>query len=228
MDFSNYKFRCSGLHNLMVNGRCKSDPLSETTKAYLEELWVKEVFGREKLDKANKYTIKGVMVESDSLDLVATATGKTFFKNADHLENEFINGTPDIIVKANKQPQSIIDIKSSWDIWTFLNVDEKFASKCYYYQLLGYMWLTGTKQAELMYCLVNTPEPIINDELYRLSFKIGDSEEVQAMARKNYVFDDIDIKKRLKKFSFAYDQKLVDELKNRITAAREYMSRLEL
>lgn len=228
-DFSNYKFRCSGLKNLMVSSRSKTDPLSETTKTYLREIWIKETYDREKLDRANKYTIKGVMVEPDSMDLVAQVTGITYFKNSKQLENDFIKGTPDIVCKdVEKNPDCIKDTKSSWDIFTFAKVDEKQARSDYYYQMLGYMWLTGASRAELLYCLVNTPEPIIADELYRMSFKLGDTPEVQAMIRKNYEFDDIDINTRLKRFSFDFDSVAVEELKNKIYLARDYMGGLSL
>lgn len=62
--FSTYKFHCSGLPQLMVSGRGKDEQLGETAKGYLRELWVYERFGRKKYDNVNKYTKKGIMVES--------------------------------------------------------------------------------------------------------------------------------------------------------------------
>lgn len=231
MDFSTFKFRASSLPDLMTKSR-SSDPLSETTKSALRELWIKEVYKREKFDTYSKFTDKGIIVESDSLDLVQTVTGQVYFKNKAQLENEFITGTPDVIFKAkDKAPVSVIDIKSSWDIWTFASVDEKVAQKNYYAQLLGYMWLTEAKQGDLIYCLVNTPEEIIANELYKLSFRfpeIGTSEEADAKYKRNYIFNDIEASKRMKKFTFQYDEKLVEELKEKIALARQYMSGLTL
>lgn len=228
--FQNYKFRCSGLHNLMVSPKKGStDPLSETTKSYLRELWIKEMYGREKLDRANKYTIKGVLVEPDSMSLVEEVTKETYFKNTAQLENEFISGKPDIICKdGDKNCTGIKDTKSSWDIWTFAKVTEKSAHSDYFYQMLGYMWLTGSDNAELLYCLVNTPESIITDELYRLSFKLGDDPAVQEMIRKNYIFDDIPAEKRLKRFKFDFDSIIVESVKNKIYLSRDYMEGLSL
>lgn len=227
-DFSNYKFRCSALHNLMVAPKAKTEVLSETAKTYLRELWILEVFGREKLDKANKYTIKGVMVEPDSMSLVSKVTGKTYWKNRKRLENEFICGTPDIIEKEGGVDNRIIDIKSSWDIWTYMAVNDLKARKDYYYQLLGYMWLTDTETSNLMYCLVNTPEPIMDDEIYRMSFKLGDSTDVTELLKKNYIFDDIDEKMRLKSYVFDRNSEDIESLKIKILAAREYMKGLSL
>lgn len=228
MQFDKYKFRCSSLSKLMTKSRKKSDPLSQTTKTYLKELWIKEVFGREKIDWGTKYTNKGQIVESDSMDLVNSVTGDKFFKNRDELQNDWITGTPDIIVKEKGVPQSIIDIKSSWDLWTFASVDENKAKKDYFHQLLGYMWLTETKESGLMYCLVNTPEKIIDDELYKVSFITPDSDLAEELYRKNYIFDDIDPKLRIKKYIFKFDSELIEELKEKIKLSREYMNKLSL
>lgn len=228
LDFSTYKFRCSSLPQLMIAPKTKSEVLSETTKTYLRELWIKEVYRREKLDKANKYTIKGVMCEPDSMDLVSKVTGQTYFKNTKQLQNDYITGTPDVIVKKGRKrtPVSVIDIKTSWDIWTYAAVDEKKAYKDYYYQLFGYMWLTGAKSGTLMYCLVNTPDPIFQDEVYRHSFKFGD--DTEGLIKINYNFDDIDPTQRLKSFVFDFNSMYVDELTSKIIAAREYMKGLTL
>lgn len=219
MDFSTYKFRPSGLCHLMTTSRSKSDPLSDTAKTYLRDIWIEQTFNRHKPDITGHAAAKGTMVESDSLDLYQKVTGQVYFKNQKKLENDYIKGTPDVIGE-----DLVIDIKSSWSIWTFAATDEKSATKNYFWQVLGYMWLARKKKAELAYCLVNTPETIINDEIYRLSFKFGDEEAEKF--RVNYIFDDIDPKLRLKTFSFVFDQESVDKLTERIGFAREFLNNM--
>ncbi len=226
MNFNKYKFRCSGLGNLLTNPIKKGEVLSETTKTYLKELWIKEVFGREKLI-ATKYMDKGIAVESDSLELIKTVTGKTYFKNQKLNENDFIIGTPDV---DGKNEDSFIDVKSSWDVWTFGAVTEDSAKKTYYGQLLGYMILLGKQKASLAYCLVNTPEDIIQYEMYKLkaSGDIKDTIEDEARDRANYIFDDIDPAKRIKMFDFEREVEVETKLIERIIAGREYMNNLSL
>ena len=210
----------------MTNSRSKGSLLSETAKAYIREMWIKEIFEREKYDLKNKFFDKGNACESDSLDLVQKVTGKTYFKNRKELANEFITGTPDLILD-----DKIIDIKTSWDIWTYAGVDEDSARKNYYYQLMGYMWLTEKTSSDLIYCLVDTPENIIQDELYKLSFRypeINESEEKASVFKKNYLFGDIDIKLRMKQYSFTLSDEDIEAVKERIIAAREYMATLSL
>lgn len=226
IDWSVYKFRSSSLPSLMVKPRAASEVLSETAKSYLREIYIQEIFSREKYNTASKYTDKGIACESDSLDLVQKVTKETYFKNKKELSNDFIKGTPDVILK-----DMIKDIKTSWDIWTFSAVDEDSAKKTYYHQLLGYMWLTGTKQADLIYCLVNTPPEIIADELYKLSFRypeIGTSDEADAKYKKNYLFDEIDPALRMKSFKLEYSEVDIEILKMRITEARKYLEGMTL
>lgn len=226
INWDTYKFRPSGLAKLMTNSRTKSDPLSETTKTYLRELYILEVFLREKYDSKNKYTEKGIACESDSLDLIQKVLGKTYFKNKKQLENDFVKGTPDVI-----DVKKVIDIKTSWDIWTFAGVDETKALKEYYWQLLAYMWLTNKSNADLMFCLVNTPEHIMYDELRLLSYRypeIDQSEEVMERVKRNYLFDDIPEESRIKNFSISYNADDIEKLKERILLSREYLKTITL
>ncbi|MEK9207691.1 MAG: hypothetical protein AAB922_04365 [Patescibacteria group bacterium] len=223
MDFSTYLFHCSGLANLMVVSRVKSDPLSQTTKSFLQDIFIQEVYKRKKYTDS-KYTKKGTMVEPDTMDLVKTVTGKTYFKNNKTLANEWITGTPDIITL-----ESIKDVKSSWDLWTFAEVSEKKARDDYYYQMLGYMWLSGLTRAELMYGLVNTPEFMVEDELkkiYLLNRLVGDFEVERY--KPNYIFDDIPATERLKRYVFEFSEEDVESVKQKITLSREYLNTLSL
>lgn len=231
IDFSTFLFRCSSLPTLMVNGRSKSELLSETAKSALREIWIREVYGREKYDTSNKYTEKGIMCEPDAMDLVRKVTRQAYFKNKEEFKNEYVSGTPDIVVSKGATESHVKDIKTSWNIWTFQNVDEASAYKAYYFQLLGYMWLTGARTSELVFCLVNTPEIIMNDELYKLSFRfpeMNESDEKMEKFKKNYIFDDIPAKLRVKSFMIEYSEDDVNLLKERLSAAREYLKTLTL
>lgn len=223
IDFSTFQFRCSGLRNLMVKSRSKSDPLSETTKSYLREVWVEQVFGRKKVISSPAME-KGTAVESDSMELVQQVTGKTFFKNNKELHNDYIKGTPDIIdIKGN----CIKDTKSNWDLWTYSAVTEDQARKDYYFQVLGYMWLAGVTNGELLYGLVNTPEHLMYKEWQKLAWNM-DEAEAERITRLNHTFDDIPPEMRLKQFHFEYAQEDVDALVNQIELSREYLKGLHL
>lgn len=159
-------FRCSSLGKIMTEPRSKSEVISETCKGHLIEVFVKEHYGREK-DIQNRYTTKGLCVEDDSIKLYSEYKQEGFEKNEERFKNRFIIGTPDIVLS-----DKIIDIKSSWDIFTFLK-NKNSLNKDYYWQLQGYMALTDRKLATIAYCLIDTPDALVFDEKRRLQFKMG-------------------------------------------------------
>jgi hypothetical protein len=225
VDFSTYKFRCSELGLLMVNPRSKKEKLSKTTMSALDDIYIREVWGRDK-DISSKYLDKGNYTEEDSIDLLYKKYGKLFIKNKEHLSNDFITGTPDII------DDEIYDLKSSWDIWTFRASDG--SNKDYFWQGLGYMWLTKRLKFRLAYCLNDTPEHLVVGEQKRAVYGAGqDPESIEGMetmekVEKNLIFKDIPWEKRIKVFEYDFNADLVEQLKTRIMDAREYLNTVEL
>jgi len=227
MRFDDYKFRASCIGKIMTDSRTK-DPLGETCKAYLLECYIESVYGRKKEFK-NKYIEKGLAVEEGSLTLYSRCT-KTFYKkNTEHLSNGFVCGTPDIITD-----NEVIDIKSSWDIFTYFGVFHKPVNKDYIYQLQTYMALTGKKSAKLVYCLVDTPEPLINDAKFYLAKDMGviDNQahpayiEACKQIEKEMTFGDIEMKDRYVEFLIPYKADLMDAVYERIALCRNFMNEL--
>ena len=170
LNFDNYLFRCSSLGHLLTEPQSKADKdagnLSKTTESYLYDIH-KEVLFKRKSDLKSKFLDKGIQVEEKSLTLYSKSENKPFFKNEKHFKNDFISGTPD------NCKEIVRDIKSSWDYSTFPFYDKEIKNKTYIAQLNGYMALTGINDAELIYCLVDTPEKLINDELRRADWKFN-------------------------------------------------------
>jgi len=231
VDFSKQKFHPSSLKLLMTNTKTTTknkiktinEPLSVTAKGCLHEIYIEEVFGRRKTISSAAMK-KGTAVETDSLELLQAVTGEVYFKNQETIENEYLIGTPDVIDKKNSK---IVDIKSSWDIWTYSKVTQDSALKDYAWQLKGYMWLTDTRSAQLIYALVNTPEFIITDLLYKMSFTVPPETNMEQF-RPNFIFDDIPNEMKIKKIDVAYFDDEISELKSRLDLCREYLSTLSL
>ena len=222
INWDTYKFHPSSLKNLMVEPRLKSESLSETTKSFLNELYIEEVFGRKKTELvANKYVRKGTMCETDGIQLLERVSGITLFKNNVTLENEYLIGTPDI-----RKPK-LIDIKNSWDLFTFFNVDEDQARKDYYWQLLGYMILENADEASLAYTLVDVPEILVRDEEYRLCYYM-EEEEAKELCHKNYTFGDIPEELRVKTYTFLRNEEDIAKLLTRIELSRMYLKTMGL
>lgn len=213
----NLKFRASSIGKLMgVKG------LGETGYKYLRNVWIKEKYSREK-ELKNKYVVKGLAIEEDSLTLFSRVT-KTFHKkNELFFENEFVKGTPDIITE-----DTIIDIKSSYDIFTFFNATDDALNKDYFYQLQVYMWLTGKKKSILAYCLTDTPAYLIDLEKKRLTYEMPpDTNEYEEACReldRSLTFGDIPLSERMNQIEIPYDEKAIEKMKERIVESRKYMN----
>lgn len=233
-DFSTLLFRCSALGHIMTEARSKNDTLSETCKTHLVDIYVSHKYGRQ-TDISNKYTEKGLMVEEDSITLYSRLKKKFFTKNEQHLSNDFIKGTPDLFTGlAIKDAEEIIDIKSSWDIFTFFRVHTQKLNPHYYWQLQGYMALSGAKKASIVYCLVSTPQLFINDEKRKLLYKMGiatDENELYQKAcaelDKAMIYEDIPIKERVIELSIERSEEDIQHIYQRVKECRQYLCTLE-
>jgi hypothetical protein len=230
-DFSKTLFRASGCSQLMTEPKSKAETISETTKTFLVGVMISELYDRHK-DVMNKYVQKGLMVEEDAITLFSRFRKQFYQKNELHLENDFLKGTPDLfegeetILRATK----IIDIKSSFDIFTFFKSKYDPVNKDYFYQLQAYMDLTGATESELAYCLVDTPDSIIEGIKRRFMWDAGIKgedefdhkvfEEIERLAK----YDDIPIEKRHHIKIIPRDQDAINKLHEKVILARQWMN----
>jgi len=218
------KIRCSAIGKIMTNARSKSEVLSKTCKSYLQELAIEEMYGIKK-EFSSRYTDKGIEVERESIDLVQDNCDFGFmYKNEEHFENDYLIGTPDV-----NTDNILLDVKSSYDATTFPWFEEEIPNKDYYYQLQGYMALTGKRKSILAYCLVNTPYQIVEDEVRRAHWKehlIDENEELRADVEARHNFDHIPPEKRIKTFEVRYDKDVVKAIYERIKECRKYYETL--
>jgi hypothetical protein len=205
----------------MTDGRKKGE-LGETCKKYLHECYISKVYKRSN-EIYSKFMEKGTLVEETSISLLSEVDKKLYIKyKGAPIKNDFICGTPDILHG--------IDIKSSWSIHTFFNAELTKANE---WQALGYMWLTGLSELDIAYCLVNSPDHLIEREEKSLFYKMGVMSEDDATyqiaiveLKKNMIFDDIPKEKRVKKFNVKQDNDKIEALKIRILECREYLNEL--
>ncbi len=218
------KIRCSSLGKIMTAPRSKSEVLSQTAKSYIEELAKEHLFGIKKVFKS-RYTDKGNEVEEQAIELTEDVLGFEFLtKNEKYFENDYIKGTPDVITTS-----LIIDVKSSWSGETFPFFESELPNKDYYYQVMGYMWLTGKQNALISYCLINTPEEIVNDEIRRTAwgkYEIEPSEETIREVQSVHNFNHIPKDRRVKAFHVEFNEGVINEMKTRIDECRKYFNTL--
>ena len=218
------KIRSSAIGKIMTNPKTKGETLSQTTKTYLQELAVQEVYNIRK-EFSSRYTDKGNEVEELSIALCNDVLNLGFiYKNEEHYSNDWITGTPDVNTN-----EILLDVKSSWDATTFPFFDTELKNKDYFYQLQGYMWLTDKEECLLCYCLIDTPLQIVEDEIRREHWKaslIEESLDLRAFVQSKHTFGHIPKEKRVKTFRIAKDDEVIESIKTRIEECREYYNEL--
>jgi hypothetical protein len=218
------KIRASQIGKLMTSPKTKGGVLSQTAKTYIQDL-VKEEFLGIKKEISSKHTDKGIQQEDLAIEMASQVLNLPFaLKNTEYFENEFIKGTPDLILE-----DEIIDIKCSWDGTTFPWFEDELPNKDYFWQLVGYCWLTGRSKARVVYCLVDTPEDIVQDEIRRTSwkkFEIDVTEETENEVRAKHEFSHISENKRVRAYLIELNEANIEQVKEKLLHAREYYNDL--
>ena len=200
-----FKIRASGVGQIMTNAKKKGE-LSKTTLSYVDT-WLKEqIYGVNK-DFSSKYTDKGNRMEDAAIDYVEEHLypNDLLIKNEEYFEDDYFKGTPDLILE-----DEIIDIKNSWDCFTFPLLAKELPNKDYYYQLQVYMHLTGRKKAKVIYVLMDTPEDLLGYYNSVVSYQ------------------NIDSKHRIKVFEVEYSEEVIEAIKTRVNEIREYINKLSI
>jgi hypothetical protein len=207
--------------------------LSGTCKSYLVECYVSEVYGREK-EVYSKYMEKGLAVEEDSITLYSRIKKQFFKKNEETISNQYICGTPDLYEgKSIKEAFSIIDLKSSWDLFTFFAAKLGPLDHNYEWQLTGYMDLSHAEQSVLAYCLIDTPETLIQKEANKLMWDMGATTsespeylEAKEVLEKQMRFGDIPMNDRMTEKFIRRDEGKIRQIPERVEECREWLNEL--
>lgn len=220
-----FRIRASACGSIMTDPKTKAakdaGELSETAKTYCEN-WVKEELYRRRKEFSSKYTDKGNECEASSIEYASEQFGWGLVaKNEEHFADEFMTGTPDIILA-----DSVEDIKNSWDCFTFPLFDTDIPDKKYYWQGQVYMALTGRETFGLVYTLMNAPEHLIEQEARRSAEWQEVEAELYDAVRERMTYDTFNAELRIKRFESARNEDDIARIRTRVEQCREYIRTL--
>lgn len=198
--------------------------LSKGAKSYLQLLHKEVIFNRSK-NIQSKFMDKGLQVEEKAITLYSELTGQLFIKNKERRENKYWTG------EADNVQGKIRDIKSSWDYTTFPMHEDDLPTQMYDWQMQAYMDLWGMDTAEVIYCLVDTPEMIIEDEKRRMSWKTGMievPEDLEQEIERSLTYSDIPKELRVKVFHVKRDPEKLKLMRSQVLQARKYLNSLSI
>lgn len=205
--------------NKLIEKEKVKPELSSGAKSYCQQ-WLKEqIYGR-CYEVKSKYLEKGNICEDYAIEMLNYIFKKQYVKNEQYFENEYMTGTPDII------DTMIRDIKNSWSVDSYPLFDLKVKNE-YYWQMQGYMNLTGLRQASVDFCLVNAPDHLIQSEVKRALYTSAKTDyELFQHYTHLLTFDDIDPRQRVRSFPVTYNQNDVDRIEQRVEMCRVYIQEL--
>lgn len=233
-DFSTIKFRASSWGNLLTEPVTKADKeagkLSVTCQKELVRIYNQVVYGRKK-DIVTKQMEKGTLCENDSIDLFSRVEGRLFHKNDEQLENEWFCGHPDIYLgETIQKAEEVYDIKSSYELDTFMPKLIEEPDKSYVAQLNVYFDLSQATGGAIVYCLVDCPESILNEEKRRLLYAMDvisedspDYKRAAAELERMLTFSDIDYRERVIKKPVPRDEELIQKMKDKVPILRQWL-----
>ena len=212
----------------------KDEPhLSVGCKSFLADVYTFGMYGRKEVI-SSKYIEKGLQLEEDAITQYALLNKMFFEKNKVREFNDFIEGEVDF-----KREDIIYDTKVNWSIFQFNRVSFNKLSELYKWQMTGYNWLFNTKEAKLIYSLLDTPEHLIQRELSKLMYEMFGSElnynqsteldksifdEACTQIRRNHTYSDIPIKERVIEVSVPRNEEDFELIKNRVADCRRYLN----
>ncbi len=212
-----FKIRASSAGKLLTAKGAISK--GETPRSLIKEWFISQITGKIKSIES-KYLRRGIVVEDLAIERISKTLGFSLVKNEKYFENDFFNGTPDVITE-----DYIIDAKSSWDAFTFPYFMET-PPLLYVAQLQIYMEITGVKKAKLAYCLENGTDEQINKLQWQKASAQGLDEptiENWDEAEKDLNYDHLDDDLRIKIFDIKYDPIMIQNLKDSVIYWREYI-----
>ena len=182
----------------MTSSRTKGEALSQTAKSYIIQL-AKENFYGYRTELNNKYFLKGLEQEQDSIDLLNAVRFENYVKNQERVTNEYLTGCCDIITD-----DLILDLKTSWSLDTFPATSYELKDlNDYEWQGRAYMYLYDRPTFELCYVMVSTHPEFLS--LY-------DPMDIHEV-------DHIDPTKRITSIRFERDKELEIRMEEKLLAA---------
>lgn len=215
----------------LISKRDAKPELSATAKSMLRKIWKEETYGVKK-EITSKYTEKGNQVEKDAIQFASKVLNWGILEDFDtsdknRINNEFITGEPDV----NWDPKNLLaDVKSSWDVFTFPDLATESPNDDYFWQGVGYMALTNKSEFYLVYCLMDTPEHLVLDEIRKAEYArnvicLTDEEEIAI--RKRMTFSHMPDWARIRVFKFTRQAELEQQVYEQVIECRNYLNALD-
>jgi hypothetical protein len=214
----------------------RSDVLSPGCISKLKDLYVREKYHKQVVNIAKDYSpaiLNGTLSESKSLGMLSEIDGIRYKTHKKLIKNDHLKGILDAYSgKSARKASKVIEVKTCANMQSLVNIiGSKDISSMYYWQIMGYLAITGADEGEICHCLVSYPERVIKDEINRFLFKAKsfdfDGEYIQThidRIRHNLTFDDIPIHERMYRFKVQRDDDAISRIYEKVKHCRKWLN----
>jgi hypothetical protein len=224
---------------IRVENEGKVDAIGTGGVSKLKDIYIREKWHKEVISVAKDYVpavLNGTLSEHKSLALICELDGVGYKKHKALIKNRYLKGILDCYLGTSlKRIDKVTDIKTAASMQSLLYLikDEETKSK-YYWQIMGYLAITGAQEGEVCHCLVSYSERIINDEINKflqrtknLGFD-GDYIEAQIHRIKfNMTFDEIPIEQRVVRFKVERDEDAIKNIYEKVKFCRKWLNNFD-
>lgn len=206
--------------------------------ANLAQIYAYEMYGKGKVSKGNEspgFLEKGTMAEPEAIKFLSKVDGIEYEKNEELFENDWFKGVPDIILyDENDDPYKIIEVKTSYDLPSFIVSMLRAELPRNLYEIMGYMDILKCKEGEIVHVLVDMPEKIVAFHEKRLKERynwLEISEDVATgrieRTKSDMEYSGIPDEYKVFKRSISINGHIMKAAKNRVRTARKWMAKVD-
>jgi hypothetical protein len=174
---------------------------------------------------------KGNLLELEAIDILSKLDAKKYEKTNEKTENDYMIGVCDVIHPSKKK---IIDVKTSWNINTFLPYQTRPIELSYWFQMQGYMELYDADEAEVCFVLVDTPPHLIEREREKITtrYMIGEInrdkyDDYMDSLSHAFTYNQIPIKRRVIRHVVPRFREIVKVIYGRVDKSRVWLNEFE-
>lgn len=215
-----FKISGSNCHKIMgVKG------LGKTGQSYLKQ-WLKEQFFKRRYEFSSKYVVHGKENENEALEMVKKYLNLDFTESDTQIfaNNDLFQGTCDVLTN-----DFIIDVKCSWDCFTFPIFENEIPNDEYYWQAQIYMKLFDKQNYKLIYCLTDMHPSLIEKEAryYARNNNLEFTEDIYDKFYNRYTYTGYELKDKIKIFDIQRNDADIEKIEKRVIECREFINNLK-
>lgn len=208
-------------------------PLSKTAINYLTKRFAYEKYAKKSAAKgrAMAFHEKGNLLESEAIELLSRVDKTRYCKNADAVTNDFMLGKCDIFSPERK---AVLNVKVAWNINTFLSTLNAPLKSMYWHQMQGYLELHDMEFGEVCFCLLNTPEDMVEREKVKMlnNYVFGiinreDYEKGMESLELSLTYDKIPMKRRIIRFRVNRAPEIMPKVYKKVERCRVWLSEFD-